>query len=239
MEFTNKQIYSDEVISQLAFKFASKRELDYSLITSYHIFKDMIEKDKTGRGKEELNGLTISYFAYDTLKEREFKPISLNKLVKQLNIDWDDLMFVDETITEQTIKTQIDFEVYKDLKIVKDRNNKEFLISDSYTPTRYKVEFENDKQSLSEASPKTVVNEVDDVEPFLNIDDFIKWFKNKFMDDHRVLKLSTLAKHFKIQPSTLKQELLKSKCLHTKNKRNYLTDEEIKNVYNKYFKYVN
>lgn len=78
----------------------------------------------------------------------------------------------------------------------------------------------------------------------LNENDFKFWFKSTFMNNYRMLKLKTFADYLKYKINfngnlqELKQELLKHNCLHSDGHNHRLTDEEIINIYKRYFKMV-
>lgn len=85
----------------------------------------------------------------------------------------------------------------------------------------------------------------DKIEIEFNEEEFIKDFKESYMDKNGYLRLKVLTDYLKrnnifkdIRQATLKQELLMSKCLHVEGKFNKVSDEEIKNIYKKYFVYV-
>ena len=119
-------------------------------------------------------------------------------------------------------------------------------LKDNNDLIKYYKEHMKDKSKIEQLYISASTNDTMDK---LDIDktenDFIEWFKLEFIDKNKRLKLKSFTDYLKrnnifkdIKQATLKQQLLTSKCLHVDKKENKLTDEEIKNIYAKYFNYV-
>lgn len=131
-----------------------------------------------------------------------------------------------------------DIDDFNGFKFYKYLYNNEELI-------KYFVKHRLDKSETEKLYISAATTDTNDkIETNYDENDFVEWFKNRFINKDKRLKLGKFVDYLKdkeifkgIKQATLKQQLITSKCMHVENGYNILSDEEIKNVYKKYFVY--
>lgn len=154
---------------------------------------------------------------------------------------------------KETMEMTIDgyYDLIKELKQQKEilkqeldelRHAKEVASSKDKPEEEEPEEPTTEEPTTKEQQPEEKQNNLIKID--LNEKDFKFWFKSTFMNNYRMLKLKTFADYLKYKINfngnlqELKQELLKHKCLHSDGHNHRLTDEEIINIYKRYFKMV-